>query len=115
MTVLLWHIDEHVIELLERVIVSIAAEDVRHFTLSLLFIGREWDSRPGTTLLPHFFPSLICTNVHTLQTRAIIDEQIGQLGRKRIICHLVDHANIVVGEEVNSTILSHYTDNIKRQ
>ena len=34
MTVLLWHVDEHVVELLERVVVSIAAEDVRHlFTL----------------------------------------------------------------------------------
>ena len=28
--IVLWHIDEHVIELLERVIVWIAAEDVRH-------------------------------------------------------------------------------------
>ena len=28
--VVLWHIDEHVIELLERVIVSIASEYVRH-------------------------------------------------------------------------------------
>ena len=28
--VVLWHVDEYVIELLERVIVSIAAEYVRH-------------------------------------------------------------------------------------
>ena len=60
MTVLLWHVDEHVVELLERVVVSIAAKNIRHFT---------------------FFLSLICTNVHTLQTRTIIDKQIGQLGR----------------------------------
>ena len=87
------HVDEHVVELLERVIVSIAAEYLRH-------------------LLWYFylFPSLICTNVHTLQTRAIIDEQIGQLGRHFIIHNLEDHANIVVGEEVNSTILGRYTD-----
>ena len=32
MTVLLGHVDEHVVELLERVVVSIAAENVRHFT-----------------------------------------------------------------------------------
>ena len=30
MTVLLWHVDEHVVELLERVVVSIAAENGRH-------------------------------------------------------------------------------------
>ena len=33
LAVVLWHIDEHVVELLERVIVSIAAEDVRHLLI----------------------------------------------------------------------------------
>ena len=36
MTVLLWHVDEHVVELLERVVVSIAAENVRHLLLFTL-------------------------------------------------------------------------------
>ena len=96
MTVLLWHVDEHVVELLERVVVSIAAKDVRH----LLFL---------------FTLPLICTNVHTLQTRTIIDEQIGQLGRHFIIHHFEDYAYIVVGEKVNSTILGHYTDYVSGQ
>ena len=42
MTVLLWHVDEHVIELLERVIVSIAAEDVRHL---LIYFGADMHER----------------------------------------------------------------------
>ena len=52
--------------------------------------------------------SLICTNVHTLQARTIIDEQIGQLGRHFIIHNFEDHTYIVVGEEVNSTILGYH-------
>ena len=94
MTVLLWHVDEHVVELLERVVVSIAAEDGRHLLFS-------------------FTLSLISTNVHTLQTRSIIDEQIGELRRHFIIHHPVHHANIVVGEEVNSTILSLHRHHIR--
>ena len=84
MTVLLGHVDEHVVELLERVVVSIAAENGRHlFTLSL-----------------------ICTNVHTLQARTIINEQIGQLERHFIIHHLVDNANIVVGVKQYYPVIS---------
>ena len=40
----------------------------------------------------------IVFDIHTLQTRAIIDEQIRQLGREFIIHDLVDHAYIVVGD-----------------
>ena len=38
MTVLLWHIDEHVIELLEYVIVWIAAEYVQHLSIQFTFV-----------------------------------------------------------------------------
>ena len=62
-----------------------------------------------------FTLALICTNVHTLQTCTIIDEQIGQLGRHFIIHHLIDHAYIVVGEEVNRTILSFHRHHIGGQ
>ena len=51
--IVLWHIDEHVIEFLERVVVSIAAEYVRHrFNLLLLI-------------------SFIGFDIHTFQTRSI--------------------------------------------
>ena len=60
-----------------------------------------------------FFP-LICTNVHTLQTCAIINEQIRQLRRHFIIHYSVHHANIVIGEEIDSTILCQYTDDVRR-
>ena len=49
--------------------------------------------------------TFIGLDIHTLQTHIIIDEQIGQLGRYFIIHYLVNHAYIVIGEEIGSTIL----------
>ena len=50
MTVLLWHVDEHVVELLERVIVSIAAEDVRHLLFTLDdFVDMHERTHPSDT------------------------------------------------------------------
>ena len=57
----------------------------------------------------------IVFDIHTLQIGAIIDEQIGQLGRGFIIHDLVNHAYIVVREEIDRTILGHYTSIVRRQ
>ena len=48
--VLLGHVDEHVVELLERVVVSIAAENVRHllFFIYLVFDMHE-HTHPSST------------------------------------------------------------------
>ena len=56
--------------------------------------------------------SFIGFDIHTLEIGAFIDEQIGQLGREFIIHHLVDLAYIVVGEEVNRTILSFHRHHV---
>ena len=56
----------------------------------------------------------ICTNLHTFQTCAIVDEQIGQLGRHFIIHYLEDQSNIVIGEEIVNMILCQYTDDVMR-
>ena len=91
--ILLGHIDEHIIEFLECVIVSIAAEYVRHLFNYLSFI---------------------CTNVHILEICPFINEQIRQLGRHFIIHDLVHQSYIVIGEEIDSTILCQYTDYVMR-
>ena len=70
-------IDEHDVEFLECVIVSIAAEYVCHLFWLISFI---W------------------FNIHTFQTCAIINEQIGQLRMHFIIHHLINQSNIVNGE-----------------
>ena len=58
--------------------------------------------------------SFIWFDIHTFQTCSIINEQVTQLGRHFIIYHLVHQSYIVIGEEIDSTILCQYTDDVRR-
>ena len=64
------------------------------------------------TFIYIFTLSFICTNTYTFQICSIINEQVTQLRRHFIIHYLVHQSYIVIKEEIDSTILCQYTDNV---